>query len=430
MEPLKLAGRRVAVLGAGRTGRAAARFLAEQKAHVFVSEQASLSSEIKKKFDSLGIAYEEGGHSERTLRDTDLIVLSPGVPINLPILLEAKAREISIIGELELAYHFCKSEKIIAVTGTNGKTTTTHLISQILLKNGFDVVKAGNIGTPFIMQLEKINNDTIIVLEVSSFQLESINSFRPHISVFLNFSQNHLDRHGSIENYFKAKCNIFKNQTEEDLVVVRRGLKLPPIQAKLVLFDEADCPSNIKNKLSLPHRENLAAALTVCRLIKRDISLDAIEVEKVLALPHHLEFVAEINGVKFYDDSEATNAAATMAAISSFTESLVLILGGRDKGQSFDELARFIKLKNIQHVLIIGEAKRKLAHALQQAGYKRFSAIRDFREGVEFALSSGARVCLLSPACASFDMFANLEARGEAFKKTVMAVKKREHLCK
>lgn len=429
MKPLKLSGKRVTVLGAGRTGRAVARFLAQQKAHLFASDQASLAPETKAEFSSLGIAYEEGGHSEQVL-DADLIILSPGVPASLPIVLEAKARKIPIIGELELAYRFCKSKSIIAITGTNGKTMTTHLISQILSKNGFDVVTAGNIGTPLIAQLEKINKNTIVVLEASSFQLESINSFRPRISVFLNFSQNHLDRHGSLENYFNAKCNIFKNQAEEDLAVVRRGLKLPPIQAKLVLFDEADWPAHMKKKLCLPHRENLAAALTVCRLMKRDMSLDTVDVEKILTLPHHLEFVAEIDGVKFYDDSEATNTAATMAAIGSFTEPLVLILGGRDKGQSFDGLAHLIKAKDIEHVLLMGEAKEKIAQALIKARYERFSEIKDLGEGVERALQIKVPICLLSPACASFDMFANLEARGGAFKEAVIAVKKREQLYK
>jgi len=424
MEPLKLSGRLVTVLGAGRTGRAVARFLAKQGAHVFVSDQASLSPEIKAEFTSLSIAYEEGSHSERVL-DADLIILSPGVPASLSIVLKAKACKIPIIGELELAYQFCKSKNIIAITGTNGKTMTTHLIRQILLKNGFDVVTAGNIGTPFITQLEKIKKNAIVVLETSSFQLESISSFRPHISVLLNFSQNHLDRHGSLEDYFKAKCNIFKNQTEEDFAVVCRNLKLPAISAKLIFFDAADCPLPMKNNLRMPHRENLAAAITVCRLLKKDISLDAGDVEKVLALPHHLEFVAEVNGVKFYNDSEATNVAATMAAVNSFTEaeieSLVLILGGRDKGQAFDELAHFIRMKGIQQVLLMGEAQEKLACSLAQAGYKRFSVIKDLREGVKWALQSGVQVCLLSPACASFDMFANLEARGEAFKEAVKA---------
>ena len=423
MKPLKLSGRNVTVLGAGRTGRAVARFLAEQKAHVFVSDQALLSPQIKEEFASLGIAYEESVHSERVL-EAESIVLSPGVPTPLPILLKAKAHGIPIMGELELAYRFCKSEKIIAVTGTNGKTTTTHLISQILLKNGFDVVTAGNIGTPLITQLEKIHKNTIVVLEVSSFQLESISTFRPHISVFLNFSQNHLDRHGSLENYFKAKCHIFKNQMPEDFATVHRDLKPLPIQAKIVFFDATDCPRKLQSELSLPHRENLAAAIAACQLIKRDISLDAVDVSKILALPHHLEFVAEINGMKFYNDSEATNTAATMAAINSFMESLVLILGGRDKGQSFEELAHFIKAKNIEHVFLMGEAKENLAQALRKVHYKRFSEINHLREGVERALSSNARVCLLSPACASFDMFPNLEARGEAFKQAVMVAKR------
>jgi UDP-N-acetylmuramoylalanine--D-glutamate ligase len=408
--------KKVAVIGAGISGRAAARFLAGRGVEVFVSEQGLIPAKTKEEFDALCVPYEEGGHTDRAL-DADLIVLSPGVPLNVPIVTKAKRRKIPIIGEIELAYRFCKSKRIIAVTGTNGKTTTVHFINALLAE--YDRTVAGNIGTPFIEQIDKIDEDTIVILEVSSFQLETIDSFRPYISVFLNFSPDHLDWHGTIEKYFAAKCRIFENQTKDDFAVVNENLPLFSLHIKPHLFTFNSLIDEVKKttrSLSRQNLENLAAALAACRRI--DPSIDpSIDIE-VISLPHRLEFVAEVGGVRFYNDSKATNVGATLAATHCFDEPLTLLLGGRDKGGDYTPLIKLLVERNKDFCLLIGEAKEKIAKELQRAGLK-YRFIRDLREGVELALELG-NTCLLSPACASFDMFSSYSERGDVFKKEVL----------
>lgn len=432
MIPRDLAGKRVTIIGAGLTGRATARFLVGQGARAFVSELNVLAQEIKAEFETLSVAYEESGHTDRALQKADLLVLSPGVPLDLPIILKAKRMGIPTLAEIELAYQFCKSEKIIAVTGTNGKTTTTRLIGDLLSAAGHKVIVAGNIGLPFIGRLEKIGEDTLVVLEVSSFQLEGISSFKPHISIFLNFAPDHLDRHENLERYFAAKCRIFENQTVKDFAVVNEMLPLPQdMSPRVFAFNkELERESNSSKCESLKdigkhNLENLSAALTASRLIDRGINLSLIDVKKALAFPHRMEFVDEIDGVKFYDDSKATNVAATMAAINSFDEPLVLILGGKDKGVDYLPLGKLILERDIKEVLLMGEAREKIARELRRVGYQRFRFVKGLREGVELAHQLKGGVCLLSPACASFDMFANFAERGKLFKQEVSALKER-----
>jgi UDP-N-acetylmuramoylalanine--D-glutamate ligase len=413
------ASRCVAVLGAGRSGLAAARLLHKHGARVFLSDHRSLPPQAREELEALGIDYEEGGHTHRIL-ESELIVLSPGVPFDLPILKEARGRGIPTIGELELAYRFCKSRKILAVTGTKGKSTTAKLIGELLRAHDYKAVVAGNIGTPLSNELERIDEGTIVVLEVSSFQLESIVDFHPWISLFLNFAPDHLERHGGLENYFKIKCRIFSNQTEEDFAIVHRSLlpRLPRLRPRLLSFSE------IQVEGLFPHlREDLAAALCAARLVEPGIDLSKVDLEKALALPHRLEFVAEVDGVKFYDDSKATNVLAALAAISSFPDSrLTLILGGRAKGESFAPLAKAVKEREIT-ALLIGEAAPELARELERVGHRGFHFVKDLREAVRLALELGHEVCLLSPACASFDMFADYAARGEAFQQAVRQAK-------
>lgn len=413
--------RSAAVLGAGRSGLAAARLLHEQGAKVFLSDHSSIFPQAKEELRAQGIGYEEGGHTERIL-DSELIVLSPGVPLDIPILVRARRRGIPIIGELELAYRFCKSKRIIAITGTKGKSTTAKLIGELLQAHGYRAIVAGNIGKPLSGELAQIDEGTIVVLEVSSFQLESIVDFHPWISLFLNFAPDHLERHRSLENYFKLKCRIFENQTEEDFAVVPRSLllKLPRLRARLLTFSPEDAP---KVNGLFPHlREDLAAALCAARLVEPGIDLVKVDLEKALVMPHRLEFVAEVNGIKFYDDSKATNVLATLAAIAAFPDSrLTLILGGRAKGESFAPLAEAVKERGIT-ALLIGEAAPELARELERLGHRQFYFIHDFHEAVRLALELGNEVCLLAPACASFDMFADYAARGEAFQEAVRAL--------
>jgi UDP-N-acetylmuramoylalanine--D-glutamate ligase len=412
--------RSVTVLGAGRSGLAAARALRHLGADVFVSEQGALDQQIKAELTQLGIAFEEHGHTERALASAQLIVLSPGVSIKTPIVQHARKRGIPVWGELELAYRLCPSEKIIAVTGTNGKSTTTKLIEELLAQSGRRALSAGNIGTPLIAHLNEITPETIVVLEVSSFQLESIESFRPAVAVFLNIAPNHLDRHENFSEYLSTKCRIFENQTERDLLVLPRDLSLPKRpRSRIVYYDEL-LPELSSLKAPAHLKRDIAAAWAAARAFVPDMPLPSPEICSRVRLPHRQEFIAEINGVKFYDDSKATTVHATLAALDAFEEPFVLILGGRNKNLDFAPLAAALRSKPICEILLMGEAAPQIAQALQAAQITQFSFVKDFSEAVARALRYPGATCLLSPACASFDQFRNYEERGQAFREAVL----------
>jgi UDP-N-acetylmuramoylalanine--D-glutamate ligase len=361
------------------------------------------------------VGYEEGGHTERALR-AELIIPSPGVPSEAPLLREARRRKIPIMGELELAYRLCPSRRIIAVTGTVGKTTTTHLIAELLRAHGHRVAAAGNIGRPFTEALAEIEPDTIVVLEVSSFQLEHAYEFKPHIGVFTRFAPHHLDRHKTLEAYFAAKCRLFARQTEGDFAVVQCDIGLPSnVHSQVFRFSAEDL------RLDLPYhqRENLAGALKAARLIDTSITLEGIDVEESLRLPHRLEFVGEIEGVRFYNDSKATSPEATKAALLAFDETMVLISGGYDEGGDLAELARIIRDRDVQAIFLMGQTKRSSARSLKAVGYHQFWPVESLREAVEEALELKPRICLFSPAAPSFDRFRNYQERGESFKEAV-----------
>ncbi|MBI1743358.1 UDP-N-acetylmuramoyl-L-alanine--D-glutamate ligase [Candidatus Acetothermia bacterium] len=416
----------VTVLGLGRSGQATVKFLAARGVRVFASDQGALRAELKAELLSLGVILEENGHSERALHQADLIVVSPGIESAAAIMKVAREREIPILGELELAYQFCPSEKIIAITGTNGKTTTTRVMGELLNAQGHEVVVAGNIGTPVIEHLEKIHAKTVVVLEVSSFQLETIVTFKPHISLFLNFAPNHLDRYRNLVDYFDAKCRIFENQTEKDFAVVSRQLPLLPTSKPTMLCYEKVLPQLRTLTLSEHNRLNLAAALTASRVIDPQISPKKLDLQRAFAIPHRIQFVGEVHKVRFYDDSKATNVAATLAALETFDAPLIPILGGHDKGCDYSPLAQAIVKKDVKHVLLIGEASEKIARALQHVGYHQpLSVVRDLREAVACATHHPGSVCLLSPACSSFDMFKNYEERGEVFRQAVLEISRR-----
>lgn len=411
--------KRVTVVGAGRSGIAAACVLRSLGAEVFVSEQALLSPQTRAELTQLGIPFEENGHTERALSRAQLVILSPGVPITAPLVQRARALNIPIWGELELAYRLCPSKKIIAVTGTNGKSTTTRLIEELLTQNGARAISAGNIGTPLIARLNEITPETIVVLEVSSFQLESIESFRPTVAVLLNIAPNHLDRHKSLAEYLSVKCRIFENQTEHDVLVLSKELTLPKRPRSHVLYYDELLPE--LSSLTMPQhlKEDAAAALTACRVFVPTLPPPSEELVRKAQLPHRQEFIAEIDGVKFYNDSKATTVHATLAALNAFEGPLVLIVGGRNKNLDFTPLAQALRSKPICEILLIGEAAPQIARALEAAHITQFSYVRDFSEAVARALRYPGATCLLSPACASFDQFRSYEERGQAFREAV-----------
>lgn len=412
-----LRGCRVTVLGAGRSGLAAAKLLCDIGAAVFVSDSALLSAAVRSELLSLELPFEEGGHTARALDAADLLIVSPGISINAPIVRLARTHKIPVWGELELAYRFCPSSKIIAVTGTNGKSTTTLLIERLLAKAGLDVVSAGNLGMPLSEKLKEITPETIVVLEVSSFQLESIEKFRPQVAVFLNIAPNHLDRHGSFSDYFASKCRIFENQREEDFLVAPRSLEFPIRPRSRLIFYDALLRELEHLELADHWWRDAAAALTAARLFVP--GLPPPQIGDLPQLPHRQEFVAEIAGVKFYDDSKATTIHATLAALEAIPGPLVLILGGRAKEPDFTPLTSALRRYEICEVMLIGESAPQIAKSLRAADFARFVFIESFDEAVQRALRYPGASCLLSPACASFDRFANYEERGEAFRQAV-----------
>lgn len=426
VEAMKLEGRRVTVLGAGASGLAAARLLARRGARVFLSERADLSEEVRQELDDLGVAYEAGGHTARAWREADWVIPSPGVPPSNPVLRAARREGIPVLGELELAYRFCPSSRIIAVTGTNGKTTTTRLICAMLRAAGHHAVAAGNIGLPWTAALGAIRAQTWVVLEVSSFQLETVERFRPHIAVLVNFSPDHLDRHGTLEAYWQAKCRLLINQGPADHALHPADVRLPDgVRAQKhriePLPDEGQWAG-----LPRHQRENLSFARAAARLADPACDLAQVPWKDLLGGPHRLEFVAQVEGVRFYNDSKATNPAATQAALEALAGRdrgpITLILGGRDKKLDFDPLARSIASHpDVSRVLLVGEAAPRIGRALARAGFEleRTQTVFDLEEAVHKAVRQGPGLCLLAPACASFDAFADYRERGRAFRRAV-----------
>ena len=423
---------RVTVLGAGKTGLAVARFFASQGARVFLSDRSSLSLACKRELARLGVEHEEGGHSERALR-ADLIVPSPGIPYDAPILKEARLQGVPVIGEIELAYRLCPSSKIVAVTGTVGKTTTTHLIAELLRAEGHPVVLAGNGGEPFIAQLPRIRPETVVVLEVSSYQLEHVETFRPHVGVFTRFAPHHIERHGSLERYFAIKCRLFEHQREGDSAVVQHEIPLPDVPSRVVPFRAEDLEAeSFGHSLSLtlpPHlREDLAGALAAARLFDPTLTPSGGVVTRALRLPHRLEFVAEVHGVKFYNDSKATSFAATVAALDAFSHPrhrpLALLLGGQDEGLDPEPLARAVVEHDVEQVYLLGETQGRWAEALSRRGYSRLCLVGSIEDALAEVCVERPRprTCLFSPGAPSFDQFSNYEERGERFRRAVRAL--------
>jgi UDP-N-acetylmuramoylalanine--D-glutamate ligase len=415
-DSLSLLGKRVCVLGAGRTGQAVVRFLLHQQAKVFVSDSSHISNLLKAEWSQWEVDWEEGQHTARVL-EADLIIPSPGISADIPVLREANSKEIPVLAEIEVAYQHCLSQKIIAITGTVGKTTTTHLISELLKAHGYPVVTAGNIGRPLIDCLNEIDSETIVVLEVSSYQLEHITSFKPHVGVFTRFAAHHLGRHGSLQEYFQLKCNLFKNQTGTDFAVIHNDIALSEdVHSKIIPFSAQDI--QLKNiQLARHQQENLAGALKAAQQIDPALSLNGLDIKQVFQLPHRIEYVAEFNGVRFYNDSKATSPEATQAALETFREKpLVLILGGHDSEGDPLELVQEISRQRIERVLLVGETQGRFARLFQKIDYTRYESVRDLSQAIEISLNLKPKVCLFSPGSPSFDQFRNYEERGDYFK--------------
>jgi UDP-N-acetylmuramoylalanine--D-glutamate ligase len=443
----ELRSKRVLVVGLARTGVATALFCAARGAKVTATE-ARAENEIGEALVPLraaGVSLELGGHREKTFLDQDLIVPSPGVFADAPLLQAARAKGVTIWSEIELADRFLNG-RLIGITGSNGKTTTASLIEHILKNAGVPTILAGNIGTPLIARVEQTNDETITVVELSSFQLELIETFRPNISVFLNLTPDHLDRHHTLEAYGAAKARIFENQTEADSAVLNADdpatTKYAPAKPQVfwfsrrqrvaqgafvreseMVFRRDGVEETILKLQDIPlagahNLENVLAAVAATRLAGADPLSIAKGVRSFAGVEHRLEFVAKIGGVRYYNDSKATNVDATLKALEAFPGRILIVLGGKDKGSDYTALQKQLRQKAIL-ALLIGAAAEKIEK--QITGSVAIERAGTIERAVEIA-SHAARpgdVVLLAPACASFDQFENYEHRGRIFKELV-----------
>jgi len=431
-QDMNLKNKNITIFGFGKSGVASAKKLAVLGAKVTVTETKSIS-EIEAKdlndLKGLDVTFEFGGHTLDAISLADLVVVSPGIHLDIPVLEEAKKRGVLIISEIELAYQFLK-RPIIAVTGTNGKTTTTTLIGEMLKAAGKRVAVAGNIGYPLVaVEDEQLD---YIVAEISSYQLETIKSFHPWISLILNIQEDHLERHHSMEEYMRQKARIFMNQDENDYLIYNADDRFIPsmiksAKARLIPFskNEIEVLGIRPDEIQIPGRHNLENALASAWAS----SLAGVEratIGQVLkAFPgveHRIEYVTEVAGVKFYNDSKGTNPDSTLVAMETFSgKPIVLILGGRDKGVSLKAMCKKIKAE-VRAVILIGEATDRFKKELEKYGYSNIFLADSMAGAVDrsYTLSKPGDIVLLSPACASFDMFNNYEERGRVFKAEVL----------
>ncbi|HEY0759810.1 MAG TPA: UDP-N-acetylmuramoyl-L-alanine--D-glutamate ligase [Acidisarcina sp.] len=449
---MELKNRKILVVGLGKSGLAAALFLRRQGARVTVSDVRSadaLQQEIPTLLEE-GIAVEAGGHGLLTFRRQDLIVVSPGVPLDTPELAQVRGSGVLVIGEVELAARFLKG-RMLVITGSNGKTTTTTLCGRIMQAGGMRVTVGGNIGVPVIALVSESVEEGWSVLEVSSFQLETTVDFRPDIAVILNITPDHLDRHGTFENYVAAKERIFAHQRAEDVVVlnaddpvarasagrapgevyyfsrsegIERGafVRDGAIVFRAALAAELE---HIVDVAEIPLRgahnvENVLAAVCATRLAGVPAASIRRAVGAFTAVEHRLELVATINGVAWYNDSKATNVDAAMKALQSFEGGVHLILGGKDKNSDYSQLNELLR-ERVRAVYTIGAAAAKIEG--QIAGAAAILSVGTLEEAVARAgaAAQAGEVVLLAPACSSFDQFENYEHRGRVFKELVLA---------
>lgn len=444
---IELRDKRVLVVGLARTGVATALFCAARGAQVTAADSRSEGEigEVVAKLKQAGVRLEFGGHREELFLEPDLIIPSPGVPADEPHLQAARAKGVTIWSEIELAHRFSKG-RMIGITGSNGKTTTTTLVEHILKKAGLRTILAGNIGTPLIGCVDEMRDDTWTVAELSSFQLELIDTFRPDIGLFLNLTPDHLDRHHTFEAYGAAKARIFENQARDDAAVLNAddpaAAAYAPAAPRVywfsrkrevaqgsflrgddIVFRQDDAEEVLLNvgDISLVgshNLENVLAAAVAARLAGVAPTAIAKGVRSFAGVEHRLEFVAEIAGVRYYNDSKATNVDATLKALDAFPGRILIILGGKDKDSDYTALRKPLHEKAIL-ALLIGAAAEKIEK--QIAGSVALERAETLERAIETA-SHAARpgdVVILAPACASFDQFQNYEHRGRVFKELV-----------
>ncbi|HEY0703268.1 MAG TPA: UDP-N-acetylmuramoyl-L-alanine--D-glutamate ligase [Candidatus Acidoferrales bacterium] len=445
-----LVDKRVLVVGLARTGRVSALFSAAYGAIVTATDQrpeaqlAATAQELR----SAGVKLELGGFNPQTFLYQDLIVVSPGVPAKISELEAARAKGIAVWSEIELAWRFLRG-KLVAITGSNGKTTTTSLVAHILKTSNIPTLVGGNIGTPLLALVETSIDTTVTVAEVSSFQLETIEGFRPEIGVLLNLTPDHLDRHSTFDEYAGAKMRMFENQLERDVALLNADdpevTRRMPAKPKIFWFSrqkrvakgaflrddqiifrnegsEVELARLADSRLRGQHNvENVLAACGAAYLAGAFPDAIAAGVKSFNGVEHRLEFVAEVSGVQYYNDSKATNVDAALKAVEAFPGPLLVILGGRDKGSPYTPLAEALR-ERARLALLIGESAEKIAADLGHA--VQFENAGTLQQALHIAArhAQPGDTVLLAPACSSFDQFENYEHRGRTFKEIVASL--------
>ena len=444
---MDLSGQKVLVVGLARTGLATARFLRKKGSIVSATEVRSAEEmkDVVREMEDMGLPVEWGGHRVETFLEHDLVVVSPGVDLGIGPIREALKKGVRVISEMELAYHFV-SAPIIGVTGTNGKTTTTLLVGEMLKAEGRKVGIGGNVGDPLILFADGEEKWEVLVVEISSFQLEAIEDFRPLISILLNVTEDHLDRYPGYADYIEAKARIFVNQTPQDTALLNKDdpivMRLSKkVKARRFFFSssekleegafsngsairlrldrkEEDYPLAKARLHGVHNVENMMAALMAARLF--GCSRQAVEaaLSRFEGLEHRMELVRELDGVCFYNDSKGTNVGSVVKSLLSFSEPIILIAGGKDKHGDLGPLKDLVRSR-VKRLILIGEAKERMAREL--GGLTEMTLAQTLEEAVLLAHRSARRgeVVLLSPACSSFDMFKDYEERGKTFKESV-----------
>ncbi len=447
---MNLQKEKVLVIGIARSGIAVAKFLRGKGAEVTltdIKDRQQLGS-IVEDLERSDINLVLGQQPDIKREDISFIVVSPGVPLTIEPIQKAYRQAIPVYSEVEIASRYAKAP-IVAITGTNGKTTTTSLIGEMFENAGYKTFVAGNIGVPVIEKVEAFQKEDMIVAEVSSFQLETTKEFKPKVSLILNITPDHLDRHGNLENYAEAKAKIFANQDSSEFTVLnfddqRVAALAKETKGKVIFFSrkhileegvyvddgqiiakihkvqQAICPIN---DVKIPGNHNLENALAAVA-VGISQGLEALVIADTLrtfgGVSHRLEFVTETNGVKFINDSKGTNPDASIKALEAYPEPIVLIAGGKNKGSDFGEFADKIKSK-VKELVLIGQAAPQIREAVENIGFTNIHEAKDYPEAVKMAhqLASPGDIVLLSPACASWDMFNSYEERGDLFKQVV-----------
>ncbi len=466
---MQLKDKKIVVIGLGRTGLATTRFLHQKGARVLVADTADESQlgDSVGMLREMGVALELGPHRAASFQDADLIVVSPGVSHTIEPIERARSRGIPLMGEVELASRFIK-EPIVAVTGTNGKTTTTELLGQMLKNSGISVFIGGNIGKPLIEYAGSDQKKQIVVAEISSFQLDTIDCFRAKISVLLNISADHLDRYPNFEAYADSKMRVFNNQQADDIAVLNGSDPLIRSKTKAIKSQRLFFPSleadeqgailngkriilnldklkRIQSKIRVPHSacrnqeyldiaklrlrgrhnfENACAASLAA--LASGATLEGIQktLDHFKGLAHRLELVATVNGVHYYNDSKATNVDGVLRALDSFSKPVVLLMGGRDKGSNFSVLRDHIRA-HAKALIVMGEAAESIRAALGQLLPTKVAASMQDAVTTAFQDADPKDVVLFSPGCASFDWYRNYAERGDDFRRAVEKIKQR-----